>query len=102
MIGIGLFIHKHFLAENKDNPADWRAKAAARCRPPKIKRRACSSGDIINAHAEDPVASEDHEQELASAVLGKAGAYEFLTEDEVEALQQADGNPAALLNLLQQ
>jgi hypothetical protein len=44
----------------------------------------------------------DQERQLADAVLGMGDAsYEWFAEDEVEALQQAQVNPEALLSLLQ-
>jgi hypothetical protein len=49
-------------------------------------------------HVFDPA---EQERQLADAVLGMGDAsYEWFAEDEVEALQQAQANPQALLSLL--
>lgn len=99
MLGIGLFLHKHFICHDS-SPADARAKAVARAKaaaPPKIKRKALKQ-DATASSVPDHVTLEDQEQQLADAVMGQA----WFTEDEVEALHQAEANPQALLDLLQQ
>jgi len=42
------------------------------------------------------------QEQLAEAVLGRDKMYEWFTEDEVEALHQAQANPDAFLSLIQQ
>jgi hypothetical protein len=99
MIGFGLFLHKHFLSCDT-HPSDARVKAVARRGTvPKIHRR--KQKQLANAQAEEQ--QEDERLDLLDVVgLGSDTNYEYFTEDEVEQLQQAQANPQALLDLLQQ
>lgn len=110
VLGIGLFLHKHFIADvSSTNPADARFKAVARCRnAPKGQRRVRRRpSPIVEANIQTDTIEEQlqqQERELTDAVLGNDTVYEWFNEDEVEALQQAQAqaNPQALLGLLHQ
>jgi hypothetical protein len=102
LVGLGLFLHQYFVKDGSSS-CDARVKAAARCsRTPRLQRR------IRRQPSPDVDASEQHdfdpaeqERQLADAVLGMGDAsYEWFAEDEVEAIQQAQANPQALLSLL--
>lgn len=98
---------KQFVCETH-NPADAKVRAKARIAAPKLKRRAVgttaasAAGNCDGSQEVAGSAAADDRDHLADAVLGRSGGYELFTEDEVEALQQAEANPAALLSLLQQ
>lgn len=73
------------------------AGAAARAKQPAVAPDAC------DAPAEQQQAPQpDQEAALADAVLGRDQLLEWFTEDEVEALQQAQANPQSFLALMQQ
>jgi hypothetical protein len=104
VVGVGLFLHKHFIGDGSADPADARVKAVARCRQaPKLQRRVRRKPSPAIDSSQQQKSIETQEQELADAVLGNDTVYEWFNEDEVEALQQAQAqsNPEALLDLLQ-
>lgn len=110
VVGIGLFLHKHFIADvGSTNPADARFKAVARCKhAPKgqrrVRRRPSPITEATNQTDTLEQQLQQQERELTDAVLGNDTVYEWFNEDEVEALQQAQAqsNPQALLDLLHQ
>lgn len=119
-LGLGLFLHKHFLSAAL-SPLDARTKAAARCRRsssrPLSKRSKATATSRSRQGNKQQHASPQHQQQqqhqhqtdsvgeqLDAAGLGRPDVLEWFTEDEVEALQQAQAhsNPQALLNMLQE
>lgn len=70
----------------------------ARSRPPKLKRIASKAAH--QPHQEQDAAVDADQEQLDAAGLGHDRLMEWFTEDEVEALHQAQANPAALMSLL--
>jgi hypothetical protein len=105
VVGVGLFLHKHFIGDGSADPADARVKAVARCRQvPKLQRRVRRKPSSAAGSIQQQQSIDTQDQQLADAVLGNDTVYEWFNEDEVEALQQAEAqsNPEVLLDLLQQ
>lgn len=101
VVGLGLFLHKHFLADDgSSNPCN--AMQKARCRP-KIQRRVRRSRSPARA-SQSVCIPEDQERQLADAVLGNDAVWEVYGEEEVDLLHHsaAQANPAVMLDLLQQ
>jgi hypothetical protein len=99
-IALALFIHKYFLSSNTCSNQTVRGKAGANRPTRKIKR---SKAHKRPQQADVTVAVQvDAQEQLAEAVLGRDKMYEWFTEDEVEALHQAQANPDAFLSLIQQ
>jgi hypothetical protein len=100
VVGLGLFLHKHFLSDDaSSNPCHAMQKAHNR---PKIQRRVRRGRSPVVSRQVECV-PEDQERQLADAVLGNDAVWEYFNEDEVDLLgEAAQANPAVMLDLLQQ
>jgi hypothetical protein len=95
-LGLALFVHKHFLSCNGQHNSPARLRPGAKSRPPKLKRK---QKQQEQAGPQDAAVDEEAER-LDASGLAHDRLMEWFTEDEVEALHQAQANPAALISLL--
>jgi hypothetical protein len=95
-LGLAVFVHKHFIAFGGQSSIPARLRPGARSRPPKLKRKAKQQEQAESQHAAVDVDAE----RLDASGLAHDRLMEWFTEDEVEALHQAQANPAALMSLL--
>ncbi|KAF6258469.1 WD40-repeat-containing domain protein [Scenedesmus sp. NREL 46B-D3] len=93
--GLALFVHRHFLSSNRQLGTPARLRPGARSKPPKLKRRPKQQ----QAEPQEAAVDADAER-LDASGLAHDRLLEWFTEDEVEALHQAQANPAALMSLL--
>lgn len=100
-LGIAVFVHRHFIKYCSPETAGAKAKARLKSRPPKLRRvlQKTKSDEDMQVSPTDAVEAAEQER-LAAAGLSSDKLMEWFTEDELEALQQAQANPAALLTLL--
>jgi hypothetical protein len=95
-LGFALFVHRHFISFSGQSTTPARLRPGARSRPPKLKRKAKQPEQ---AEPQDAAVDADAER-LDASGLAHDRLMEWFTEDEVEALHQAQANPAALMSLL--
>lgn len=100
-VGLAVFVHKHFISYQGQGSAAARAKASSRPRPPKLRRASKKAKSAKDRSKRDADCVADAEQDQLDAVgLSSDKLMEWFTEDEVEALQQAQAHPAAFMSLL--
>lgn len=95
-LGLALFVHRHFLSCNGQHSTPARLRPGAKSRPPKLKRKVKQQEQ---AEPQDAAVDADAER-LDASGMAHDRHMEWFTEDEVEALHQAQANPAALMSLL--